>query len=111
MSDKGYIQNVQGRGPSRTGVGSTGAHPLVIIYKYIVFYQCKYVRNNASWYKCQLVSDANFLNRCIASLTFFDDAPSESGNRLILLARNGPDQPYEIIEYLFNKYSTYRIYT
>ncbi len=46
------------------------------------FYRCKYVRNDASWYKCQLESDAHFLNWYIASLTFFAGAPSESGNLL-----------------------------
>ncbi len=45
-------------------------HPLVIIglYKYNRFYRSKYVRNDASRYKCQLLSDAN---QCIVSLTFF----------------------------------------
>ncbi len=38
----------------------------------------QYVRNNASWYKCQLVSDAHFLNQYIALLTSLAAAPSES---------------------------------
>ncbi len=44
------------------------------------------VRSDASQYKFQHVSDAHVLNRCIASLTLFADAPSKSGNRI-------PDTP------------------
>ncbi len=54
------------------------AHPLVIKYKYIVFYWCKYVRNDASRYKWQFVSDAQCVNW--PSLTFFVNAPSKLGN-------------------------------
>ncbi len=62
------------------------AHPLVIIYKSF-FYWCIVSNIFASQNKCQLVSDAHFLNWCIASLTFFADGLSESENLPITSTR------------------------